>query len=576
MKSTKFILTLAITLGVFLAIPALAQEKIDSFDTQIKINSDATINVTETIKYNFGSEERHGIFRYIPIKYSRGGNNYNLRISEISVLDQAGNPYTVDISYPGDNVNIKIGDADILVTGIKTYVINYKIRRAVNYFTDYDELYWNVTGNEWQVPMDKVSATLLLPENIEIDKLKKTCFSGPYGSNISCAINKPILNSADKNQANGVFFNQTFLNSYEGLTVVLGWPTGIVHKPTTEEDMKDFIDDNKGIFLFILIGIACYIFWLLKGKDPAGRGTIIAEYDAPDGLSPAEVGTIVDEKTDKKDISAEIINLAVKGYLKIKRVVAGKIIKTDVYTLIKLKDPTTLTVAHEQKLMTALFGNKSEVDLQDLHEDFYKDYQKITRDIYDLTVKNGYFPKNPDKMRNGFLIWGIIITLLLYMFLDITTTVGIISAILSVIIVIIFSRFMSQRTAKGVLAKEQIFGLKEYLSVAEKDRIKFHNAPEKNPELFEKFLPYAMVLGVETQWAGQFADIYKQPPNWYSTNENMSNFNSLALINSMHNFSSQASSTLYTAPASASSGSSGFSGGGGSGGGFGGGGGGSW
>ncbi|MCX6743757.1 MAG: DUF2207 domain-containing protein, partial [Candidatus Parcubacteria bacterium] len=115
-----------------------------------------------------------------------------------------------------------------------------------------------------------------------------------------------------------------------------------------------------------------------------------------------------------------------------------------------------------------------------------------------------------------------------------------------------------------------------FLTVAEKDRIKFHNAPEKNPELFEKLLPYAMVLGVENQWAGQFADIYKQPPKWYSTNENLSAFNSLSLVNGMHTFSAQASSTLYSVPASASSGSSGFSGGGGSGGGFGGGGGGSW
>ncbi|MCX6739758.1 MAG: DUF2207 domain-containing protein [Candidatus Parcubacteria bacterium] len=567
----KIVFILAISLGLLVALPVMAQEKIDSFDSKIQINNDATINVTETIKYNFGSEERHGIYRYIPIKYARENNKYNVRVLGVSVTDEKNHPYTYQVTYPGDNMEVKIGDADILISGVKTYVINYKLRRVINYFDDYDELYWNVTGDGWNVPIEKSSVTVLLPQNVIIKQLKSTCYVGPYGSTANCAQNGYILNSSSDTAASGVEYKHGLLNAYEGLTIVFGWPTGIVQKPTQEQAIKDFLEDNKAGFVFIFIGLACFIFWLFKGKDPAGRGTIIAEYDAPEGLSPAEVGTIIDEKTEKKDISAEIINLAVKGCLKIQRQRTGKS-----FTLFKLKELPAEAPGHEKKLLTALFGDKTEVKLSDLKDDFYKDFAEITNDIYNLSVTNGYFPKNPKKVRFTFLILGIIATVIIYGALDaLQTTIGQVSCTISGIIVIIVSRFMPKKTEKGVLAKEQILGLKEYLTVAEKDRIKFHNAPEKNPELFEKLLPYAMVLGVETQWAKQFKDIYNEPPKWYDANGDISHFNSLSLINGLHTFSSQASTSLYTAPASASSGSSGFSGGG-SGGGFGGGGGGSW
>jgi uncharacterized membrane protein len=151
---------------------------------------------------------------------------------------------------------------------------------------------------------------------------------------------------------------------------------------------------------------------------------------------------------------------------------------------------------------------------------------------------------------------------------------GAVSAIISAIIVFVFGFLMPARTHKGVLAKEYILGLKEYLMVAEKDRIKFHNAPEKNPKQFEKLLPYAMVLGVEKEWAEQFKDIYIQNPSWYN-DPSGANFNSLVLLSSLNSFSSSTNSVLTSVPSSASGGGSGFGGGGG-GGGFGGGGGGSW
>ncbi len=540
MKRILFVSTLLMSL--FLAIPALAQEQIESFDVKININPDATINVQETIRYNFGEDlgiERHGIYRYIPIKYEREGNNYDLRISQISVVDENNQPYKNEVTYPGDNVNFKIGDADIHVSGIKTYVISYKIRRAINYFDAHDELYWNVTGDQWDVPIISSSATVIMPQKVQLTDLQETCFHGAYGSTESCTDKTYDLESENTLASNSITFKQNQLNPYEGLTIVFGWPKGIVATPTQKEIITDFIWDNVSMFIFIFIALGCFIYWLINGKDPKGRGTIIAEYEAPDNLSPAEVGTIIDERAQSKDISAEIINLAVKGYLKIKREEGKGIFKTASYTLIKLKDSSSLTVDHEKKLLNALFATgETEVEMSDLHDTFYKKYQELVSDVYGITTTKGYFPDRPNTARMVFLVIGIIITIFAYIASGaMETDVGLISTIISVIIVVISSRFMSRKTKKGVIAKEQILGLKEYLTVTEKDRIKFHNAPEKNPQIFEKLLPYAMVLGVEKQWAGQFADIYKQPPKWYDTDEDISHFNSMYFVSRLNRFS---------------------------------------
>ncbi|MDD5341133.1 MAG: DUF2207 domain-containing protein [Patescibacteria group bacterium] len=570
----KYLSIFVILGGLLLAWPVLAQEQIDNYDVTIQMNKDATINVSERIQYDFGAEQKHGIFRYIPIKYKARGGNFNLRISDISVIDGNGFFYNTEITYPGNDVSIKIGEADVLVSGKKTYIIDYTIRRAINYFEDHDELYWNVTGNEWPVPIVKSSAAVILPVSFDASQIMKSCFSGPFGSTASCAKTDLI-----KNNENGlvkfILFSQNELKAGEGLTIVAGLPVGSIAKPTWQQNITDFLSDNKALFLPLLVLLACFIYWYWKGRDPKGRVTIIAEYEAPDDLTPSEVGTIIDEMVNKKDVSAEIINLAVLGYLKIKREISGTIIKKPVYTLLKLKSSDGL-LPHQKKLMDALFSSdKQEVALSNLSENFYKKYEELVKDIYALTVSKGYFPASPQKVRQRAAMVLALILGAVYLFTGLfSDTLGFVGFIISIIIVEIFAFRMPRKTLKGVLTKEKILGLKEFLMVTEKDRIKFHNAPEKSPELFEKFLPYAMVLGVETQWAKQFESIYKTPPSWYQGTEG-ANFNSILFVSSLHNFQAQTNSALFTAPSSAAGGASGFSGGG-SGGGFGGGGGGSW
>ena len=550
-------------------------EKVKSFATVIQINEDATANITETIVYDFGKNEKHGIFRFIPIKYKTSkGNTRKIKIHEISITNELDEEYNFEISYPGKNIKFKIGDADKFVTGEKIYIISYTVNRAFNYFDDWDEFYWNVNGNEWPVETEKVTAKVFLPENSKDEISKIECFTGSFGSKNTCF--------SEKNNKNDASFSHQNLSAKNGLTIVIGLPKEVVYQPTTIENLFYFLKDNWGILFLPVITLLILLYlWNRHGRDPAGREVIITQFDAPDDLTPAEVGTIVDEKAQNKDVTAEIISLAVKRYLRITKL-EKKILRSQDYELEKLKEGTALKKDFDRKIMESIFKGTQKVKLSDLKNSFYKDLKKIKKQLYKRLVTDGYFPRNPKNVRLFYLITGGVIIFLglfpvsMIILVLIFGSSAISGVVVSGILVIIFSFFMSARTRKGVLAKEHILGLKSYLTVAEKDRIKFHNAPNKNPKQFEKFLPFAMALGVEEEWAEQFEDIYKENPDWYSDPSGAgSAFNAVALAKGLSSFSNTANSSLSSSPSSAGSGGSGFSGGG-SGGGFGGGGGGSW
>src|SRR3989344_3325771 len=219
----KFLIFLIIIFGLFISANAFAAEKINSFDAVIKIREDAAIDVSERIEYDFEGVQRHGIFRKIPIKYQARGGNFALRISDISVTDGNGAPYQFTTSYPGNNIQIKIGDPNVEITGRHIYTINYTIKRAINYFDDHDELYWNITGNEWPVTIGSAAAKIILPQKIASADIQADCFAGPFGSTQKC---NSILKGLG--EADSVSFNENQLSAGEGLTIVVGFPKGAV------------------------------------------------------------------------------------------------------------------------------------------------------------------------------------------------------------------------------------------------------------------------------------------------------------------------------------------------------------
>jgi len=343
-----------------------------------------------------------------------------------------------------------------------------------------------------------------------------------------------------------------------------------VYEPTAWQNFLQAVRDNGILALPIIVLAAMLYFWRKYGKDPKGRSTIIAEYDAPDNLTPLEVSALMHQGARQKDISAEIIRLAVLGYLKITRTEEKHLLsKSASYTLERMtpQKETALSDA-ERILLDKIFGGKDSIKLSDLNQKFYRNVPKIKKSTMQSVISKGYYAKDPAKTRGLYIGIGAILAAI-GIFASFSAA-WVIALILSGAVVICFGFIMPKLTEKGMEAKQDILGLREYLQIAEKDRINFHNAPEKNPQLFEKLLPYAMVLGVEKVWAKEFEGIYTTPPAWYSDPYGGA-FNSLIFVNSMSSFSSAAASSLTAGPANSGAGGGGFSGGGG-----GGGGGGSW
>ncbi len=470
------------------------------------------------------------------------------------------------------------------------------------------------------MPIKQSKTTILFPSKINDSEVQTECFSGVAGSKNECSYVRRNYNGKD--QVSEVVFINEKLNKGEGLTVVVGLPKGVILKQSIFKSMLYIIIDNWIIGFPFIVFFVMFNLWREKGRDPEGKGTIVAQFEAPGDLTPLEIGTIMNEKVDNFEISAQIIDLAVRGYIKITKVEKETIFKKSDYLIEKLKDGSDLKKEFEKMLFNALFkkkdiyavikvlrkefkengvsdrvfseivfGDVSDVKIEKTEEEinkkeviklsslknkFYQDLEKIKEELYKDLSSRGFFVENPKTIRFIFVYIGVIVLIILGIvafYLD--SIFALVSAILSGLLIILFGTIMPAKTRKGVLAREHILGLKKYIEVAEKDRIDFHNDPEKNPKRFEKLLSYAIALRVENQWAKQFKDVYKDvQPTWYN-DTSMSGFNALALTNGLNSFSTKSNSTLSSSPSSASSGGSGFSGGGSSGG-FGGGGGGSW
>lgn len=573
MKSKILAALVFVGLAVLTPNVSLAQEQINSFDVKIKINADSSIRVTENIVYDFGTAQRHGIYRDIPYKYQTRGGNFNLRLSDFTVTDQTGKPWQFSLSTQGQYKRVKIGDPNVLITGLHTYVIGYTVKRAINYFDDHDELYWNATGNAWLVPILKSKAQVELPQNVTTGNFQVACFAGVYDSTRTCAGIASTTASA--------IFSQNLLKPGEGLTVVVGFPKGLVTKPSAFKNSLETVKDNWYLVIPFFTLIFLLYWWRTRGKDP-DTDTVIAQYEPPDGLSPTEVGTILDEKADNQDISAELIQLAVDGKIKITRL-EKKLLMFDWsdYQLDLLNADSNPYPDFRENLVHGLFeGNKTSVKLSEIKYKFYDDLALIKKKVYESVEGKGYFVKNPQKVRRNYRMLGLGLMLAGIIFgAWLGKLLLVLSLAVSGLLFIIFAPFMPVKTRKGARAKAHILGLKLYLSVVEQDRLKFFNAPEKSPQRFEKLLPYAIALKVEKEWAKQFEDIYTTQPSWYSDNSG-TGFNAVVLAGSLSHFSHSANATIAARPGSSSGGAwgggSGFGGGGFSGGGFGGGGGGSW
>jgi hypothetical protein len=307
------------------------------------------------------------------------------------------------------------------------------------------------------------------------------------------------------------------------------------------------------------------------------------QYDPPASLTPAEAGTLMDYSADMRDITATLVDLAVRGHLRIEEkddpTLLGLSSRRE-YVFRRLESPNGEKPLedHERRILNGIFeGGKAEVELSDLKNEFYRHLPFIKDSIFARLVGRGLYRSHPDNVRSnwrvGAMAFGIVVFgagSVLGARLGLTPVPFFVAAIMSAIILLAFAQEMPARTVAGARALERVLGFEEFLERVEKERL---DRVVKTPEMFEKFLPYAMAFGVDRKWARGFQDIYRVPPKWY-VGSNATSFDLGGFSSRLADMSDRTRSVMTSAPRS--SGGSGFSSGGSSGGGSGGGGGGGW
>jgi hypothetical protein len=560
------------------AVPAAAQRRelrIAGFHSEIFVLPSSNLEVTETIDVQFiGSW--NGVFRTIPVEYpGPGGFNYSLHVDQVTAAEGAGGagaPLRVERRREGANLEFRIYVPGAQDTR-RTVSLRYRVRGGLRYFDDHDELYWNVTGNDWTAPLTSATAHVVLPADVA--GVRAANYTGAAGSRAQDA-RVEILGS------NVTVRTLRPLAYREGLTIVVGWDKGFVHEPTRGERIGQFLRSNWPLFTPFVAFVAMFWMWHARGRDPH-VGSVAVQYEPPAGLTPGEMGALVDDAADMRDITASIVDLAVRGYLEIEEKKKEQwmgLYSTVDYAFILKKPPAEWAGAkpHELLLLSGLFshGMGGYVELSDLQNKFYKNLPGIRNALFDALVNRGYYARRPDAVRQIYIGAGIVAGLLLFgagqwaaQRLGMQSQPFIIAAIATAGVICAFGWFMPARTTSGARARHNAVGFEDFLSRVEADRME--RMPQ-TPETFEKYLPFAMAFGLEKKWVAAFDGVFKEPPNWYRTPAG-STFRPVYFANSMSQMSSRAGQVLASAPRG-SSGKSGFGGGGRSGGGFGGGGGG--
>jgi hypothetical protein len=591
------------------ALDARAIE-IPKFEVSILLDPDGTLFVTETIEVDFGELEKHGIFRTIPVSYARTenvagvpvGTTYAARLRVLGVADGGGQALSFS-TWPEDrSLFIRVGDPDRTVTGKLTYAITYRVQRAINRFDSHDELYWNVTGTEWDWPIHQASVRVHFPSEVAPENLLHKTFTGPFRSQTTKATERAGPSTYEAEVAG--------LLPGEGLTIVLGLPKGALEPASAWREFWWKVADNVAYFLVALVPLftlAAMIFLYLRfGRDPGKRTPIIVQYQPPEELSPAEVGSLLDERIDTPDIVSTAIDLAVRGYLAIHEEETTKFLflTSKDYRFEKLRPADEALQSHERAFHKALFDSGDSVPLSSLKNKFYSSIPSIRTSIMGQLLGKGLFSRDPERVRRFYrsvaasaaivpIFLGIVllgsgrVRSILPPEPAVFFVFSAVCLLLTVLSIRLFVNAMPAKTAEGARLTRYCLGFQEFVTRVEKERLE--RMSREDPTLFEKVLPYAVVLGCADEWAERFAGLLTEPPSWYhSSSFAPGSFDSRALVSGLGRSMQSMGSTLTSQPRQsgrgfggisfgAGRGSSGFGrGGGGSGGGFGGGGGGSW
>lgn len=617
------------------ATAALAEERIENFISDVTVNRDASLEVLETIAVTAESYEiRHGILRHFPTVYTdRHGIRVKVGFDVLEVRrDGRSEPYGLESISNG--VRIRIGDKDTYLTvGEHTYEIRYRTTRQLGFFDDYDELYWNVTGNGWTFPIQRASVIMRLPVDARIvQHAEYTGYQGVSGGDYRVTAAAGNTYRAETTRR---------LEAKEGFTVAVAWQKGIVTPPSDADKWGWWISDNGGFFAMMvtLIASAGYYFlaWNRVGRDPPA-GTIVPLFSPPGGMSPAGARFVREQGADDRGFAAALVGLAVKKRLKIAD-------DDGDFSVTRQQPPgnAPALAAAEQALYNALPSGT--LALKQTNHVKVKAARKALDQALATEYEGSAFVNNigwfwkgaalsiAGLLASAFLLpaeqglaglfavgwsaiwWGVILTVgysavkgamarrgmlaklgsigtLLFLIPFVGGGLAapaamlfggggspglyalVVTAILLGIMAVVFFYLLRAPTVPGRKLLDQIEGFRMYMTTAEEDRLNVLHPPEKTPELFERYLPYALALDCENEWNTKFATVLAAAaaagaaaPGWYS-GSNWDSGRSGSFTDSLGSSLSSSVSSASTAPGSSSgSGGGGSSGGGGGGGG---------
>jgi hypothetical protein len=544
--------------------------RVTDFNDTISVHEDGSSDVHERITLAFAGEW-HGIYRFIPIEYPGArGTNYTLFLNVTGVTDGNGGKLKYESSTSNGFRDLKIFIPDAVDT-TRTIEIDYAVRNGTRFFEDHDEFYWNVTGNDWPVPIDHASALVSFP-GVAAGSLRAQAFTGAYGS-AQRGASAEVAGSEVSSETNNP------LPMRGGMTIDVFIPKGILTEPGGFTRLLWFVGSNPIVFLPLWTFTAMFTLWWYKGRDPDPGLSVAPMYEPPADMTPAEAGALLGDEVHPRDITSTLVDLAVRGFVKIEEVDDKGLVfrhKDYVFHLLKPIAQWGDLAPFESLMLTNVFLGGDVTRLSSLKNRFYTAVPAIRQDIKARLRKKGMYLLDPDSA-NGYSVFGIVLVVapfLMVQFLwhkNVFSSVGLLvgCGIVSAIIWWLFARQMTAKTVQGGRTCVAILGFQEFMNRVDADRLK-----RMPPDTFEKYLPYAMALGVEHHWAQAFAGIVQTAPTWYVSPYGTSAFNPIFFSSSMHSMATDMHQVFVSAPRASSTGS-GWSGGGGgfSGGGFGGGGG---
>ena len=543
---------------------------IKSFETDIIVNKDSSLLVTENITADCGDlPDKHGIYRILPTAARSPSETFKNPIKLVSITDFNGNPYKYAEIKNGDTITWKIGDADITVRGVNNYRIIYSVQNAVRFGNNnFDEFYWNMIGNYWQMPIDNFSAKISFLDGITKQDMSVDYYTGTLGSK-----DKSLAKYFwDKNVL--YFYPTSTLLPGEGVTVSVTFPKNIFtpYVPSFVEKYGEYF-----WYLTFLIPIGVFILafrtWKKYGADPKMKKPIPPEFGIPDDITPIQMGTVLASGGWRNTfVTASIIDLAVRKFITIEQT-EEKVLFFTAKEITLRKEIETYDLEKvtrtERLLLNNIFeGGKNSTKLSTLKNNFYKYLPAIQKSAQKDAANNRWITKEGNKYSVIFISVGSIMLFLSFWF-SIISPIWFVSFLLSGFIMLMFGVIMPKRTQAGVDLLFKIKGFELYMRQAENYRQQFY----EKENIFDKFLPYAIIFGIAGLWVKKMELIYGEDyfknyhPAWFVGSLN-GNFSVDSFTSQLNSITSSISNSTGTSSGAGGSGGSGGGGGGGGGGGW--------